>query len=149
MADIPEPSKEVQPIFRDSKKEPRLPYPDKVVVPELPDSIKPKVSMPAKSSIAWDAIRHFLYGGIAGGSAAWAAIAGVLKLLGLTGPAAVGASLAPPFGYLIGAVAIIIGLCDAGRKVVKEKSGGKDWTDVLYQVLQLILKAFQTKGGAK
>jgi len=137
MADIPEPSKEVQPIFRDSKKEPRLPYPDKVVVPELPDSIKPKVAMPAKSSLWWDGIRHFLFGVLEGGGGALAALA------------TAGMMANPAAWPIVGACAVGFGVVEAGRKVAKEKSGGKDWTDILYQVLQLILKAFQTKGGAK
>jgi hypothetical protein len=104
-----------------------------------------KIALPARSSLLWTGVRHFMYGGIAGGSAAWMAIAGVFKLLGYTGMAAIGASIAPPFGYIVVGCAAAIGLCDAFRKVAKEKSGGKDWTDVVYLILEFVVKIITAK----
>jgi hypothetical protein len=149
MVDVPEPEKEMKPIFRDERKQPGLPCPDKVSVPDLPPSIKSKAQLPAKQSITWDAVRHFLYGMISMGSGAWGAVAIILAKLGTPAVAAVGMSIAPPFGYIIAGLALIGGVVEAGRKVSKVESGGKDWTDIIYAILEFIVKAIQSKGVKK
>jgi hypothetical protein len=58
-------------------------------------------------------------------------------------------SIAPPFGYIIAGLALIGGVVEAGRKVSKVESGGKDWTDIIYAILEFIVKAIQSKGVKK
>ena len=136
-----EPVKEMQPIFRDDKKSPRLPYPDPVAVPELPASIRPKSStiMPDKSSRLWDAIRHFVFGAIGGGSAAATAVVLVFKTIGLSAPMAIATAVSAPFGLIIAGCAVLVGVSDAIRKTRKTDNGGKDFTDILYKLVDLIV----------
>lgn len=141
MVNIPEPpDTEMKPIFRihvvgdtDS-----LPAPNKVPVPDLPASIAPKTAMPAKDSLIWEGVRHFIFGALSGGSAAWLAIAGVLKSLGVTGVAALGLSVSNPFGYIILGCALLLGTIESVRKIEKDKNG-RDWTEKLYDLIVLIV----------
>ena len=93
--------------------------------------------MPAGSSLIWDGIRHFLFGVIQGGGGALAALA------------AAGMMSSPAAWPIVGACAAGFGVVEAGRKVAKTKSGGRDWTDVLYQILELILKFFTMRKEGK
>lgn len=136
MIEVPEPETELQPIPPKPVKD-ALPCPNKVGVPDLPDSIKPKVNMPSKSSLWWDGIRHFLFGVVEGGGGALAALA------------TAGIMANPVAWPIVGACAVGFGVVEAGRKVAKEKSGGKDWTDLLYAILEFVVKLIQSKGVKK
>lgn len=139
MPEIPEPETEAKPILRPS-------MPTKVDMTPVPVppfkggarvSLAEKIILPARTSLIWDGFRHFLFGmvGVGGGALAAFATAGVL---------------ATPYAWpIIGGLAVAGGFAEAGRKVAKEKSGGKDWTDLLYKILEFIVRLIQSKGVKK
>ena len=100
-------------------------------------SLAEKIVLPARSSLIWDGIRHFLFGVIQGGGGALAALV------------AAGMMSSPAAWPIVGACAAGFGVVEAGRKIAKTKSGGRDWTDVLYQILELILKFFTMRKEGK
>ena len=46
-----------------------------------------------------------------------------------------------PYAWpIIGGLAVAGGVAEAGRKVSKVKSGGKDWTDAVYLILEFVVQ---------
>lgn len=116
MGDLPELPKELKPIFRDDKKDPpTLPCPNKVPVPGMPAQ---KITFWDK---AWIGTKHFIYGFLLSGVAAFAVSKDPYYLL-----------VAGAFG----------GAIEAWRKVHKTNMEEKDsdWADVLDKLLCIVVE---------
>jgi hypothetical protein len=140
-------------LIQPEKTEKRLPAIGPVPVPPMVESratAGDRVAASFRQSLVWDGIRHFLFGSIYAGGAAIGAVAAGFKMVGLPATAAIAGAFTPPFGWIVAGLAVAGGAVEAGRKVAKQKSGGKDWTDLLYTVLQTVVQIIiKTKGGKK
>jgi hypothetical protein len=132
-----------------------LPCPDPAPQPPLVNekvTAGDKIALGFRQSLVWDGVRHFLFGSIYAGGAAIGAVAAGFKMVGLPATAAIAGAFTPPFGWIIAGLAVTGGLVEAGRKVAKEKSGGKDWTDAVYKLLEFavqIILQVKAKGAKK
>ena len=129
MVDVPEPEKEMKPIFRDERKQPGLPCPTPVPVPEMPTTKGAHVT----ASKCWVGFKHFIYG---------FSIAATASLVAGAHP------------YLACGLGIAGGVAEATRKTVKDANAasGQDWPDILDKLLKIILaivEALKNRKGVK
>ena len=128
MPEVPEPEKELKPIFRDERKQPGLPCPDKVPVPAMPSAGGVQVI----ASRAWVGCKHFVEG---------FSIGATVSLVAGAHP------------YLAVGLGVAGGIAATVRKTVKDSraEAGDKFPDLLDKLLKIILAILEAikkrKGG--